>query len=174
MRPVITLLTDFGTADGYVGEMKGVLLTRVPDAIVVDITHDIAPQDVEAGRLALARVATIPSRRGPPRGCRPGSRHRSRRASGCKRPPISRRSRQRRALASAACPWCPRRVAGGVRGCCTDIPWQGRIRASSGRTCSRNSNRFTRPDCRSPDCPTHTRALAYGRGLATRGGDQRR
>ena len=56
MRPVITLLTDFGTADGYVGEMKGVLLTRVPEATLVDITHDIQPQDVEAGRLTLARV----------------------------------------------------------------------------------------------------------------------
>ena len=56
MRPVITLLTDFGTADGYVGEMKGVLLARVPDATLVDITHDIPPQDVEAARLTLARV----------------------------------------------------------------------------------------------------------------------
>jgi hypothetical protein len=56
MRPVITLLTDFGTADGYVGEIKGALLTRVPDATIVDLTHDIPPHDVEAGRLALARV----------------------------------------------------------------------------------------------------------------------
>lgn len=56
MRPLITLLTDFGTADGYVGEMKGVLLARVPDATIVDITHDISPQDVEAARLAVARV----------------------------------------------------------------------------------------------------------------------
>ena len=56
MRPVITLLTDFGTADGYVGEMKGVLLTRAPDATIVDISHDIPPQDVEAARLTLARV----------------------------------------------------------------------------------------------------------------------
>ena len=56
MRPLVTLLTDFGTADGYVGEMKGVLLSRAPDAQLVDITHEIPPQDVEAGRLALARV----------------------------------------------------------------------------------------------------------------------
>lgn len=56
MRPLITLLSDFGTADGYVGEIKGTLLSRVPDATIVDITHDIAPQDVDAGRLALARV----------------------------------------------------------------------------------------------------------------------
>ena len=56
MRPLITLLTDFGTADGYVGEMKGVLLTRAPDATLVDITHEIPAQDVEMARLTLARV----------------------------------------------------------------------------------------------------------------------
>jgi S-adenosyl-L-methionine hydrolase (adenosine-forming) len=56
MRPIITLFTDFGTSDGYVGEMKGVMLSRTPDAHLVDVTHDIPPQDVESGRLALARV----------------------------------------------------------------------------------------------------------------------
>jgi len=56
MRPIITLITDFGTVDGYVGEMKGVLLSQAPGAEIVDITHDIAPQDVERGRLTLARV----------------------------------------------------------------------------------------------------------------------
>jgi S-adenosyl-L-methionine hydrolase (adenosine-forming) len=56
MRPIITLLTDFGTADGYVGEIKGVLLTRLPDAHLIDITHDVPPQDVESGRLVLART----------------------------------------------------------------------------------------------------------------------
>ena len=56
MARIITLLTDFGTADGYVGEMKGVLLTGAPDASLVDITHEIPAQDVEAARLALARV----------------------------------------------------------------------------------------------------------------------
>ncbi len=56
MRSIITLLTDFGTADGYVGEMKGVLYTLAPDAEIVDITHDIEPQDVERARLTLARV----------------------------------------------------------------------------------------------------------------------
>ncbi|MFN2565393.1 MAG: S-adenosyl-l-methionine hydroxide adenosyltransferase family protein [Gemmatimonadaceae bacterium] len=55
MRPVVTLLTDFGTADGYVAEMKGVILSRAPEATIVDVTHDVAPQDVECGRLALAR-----------------------------------------------------------------------------------------------------------------------
>lgn len=56
MRPIITLLTDFGTADGYVGEMKGVLLTLAPEAQIVDITHETPPQDVDHARLTLARV----------------------------------------------------------------------------------------------------------------------
>ncbi len=55
MRPLVTLLTDFGTADGYVAEMKGVLLTALPDATIVDVAHDVAPQDTEGARLALAR-----------------------------------------------------------------------------------------------------------------------
>src|SRR5919205_4176449 len=55
MRPLLTLLTDFGTADGYVAEMKGVILSLVPEAQVVDISHDIAPQDVDGARLAVAR-----------------------------------------------------------------------------------------------------------------------
>src|SRR5262245_27212069 len=56
MRTIITLLTDFGTADGYVGEMKGVLLSLAPDADILDISHDIAPQDVDGARLTVARV----------------------------------------------------------------------------------------------------------------------
>jgi len=55
MRPIITLLTDFGTADGYVAELKGVLLSAVPDANVVDLSHDVPAQDVECARLAVAR-----------------------------------------------------------------------------------------------------------------------
>jgi hypothetical protein len=43
---VITLLTDFGTADEYVGVMKGVMLTICPSVSVVDISHQIEPQDV--------------------------------------------------------------------------------------------------------------------------------
>lgn len=55
MTRIITLLTDFGTADGYVGEMKGVLATGAAGAALVDIAHDIAPHDVDGARLALAR-----------------------------------------------------------------------------------------------------------------------
>jgi S-adenosyl-L-methionine hydrolase (adenosine-forming) len=56
MRRIITLTTDFGTTDGYVGEVKGVLLSNAPDADIVDITHDIPPQDVERARLTVARI----------------------------------------------------------------------------------------------------------------------
>lgn len=59
MRPIITLLTDFGTADGFVGAMKGVILGRCGEATVVDITHQIAPQDVGAGARALAQAAPL-------------------------------------------------------------------------------------------------------------------
>ena len=55
MRTVVTLLTDFGTADGYVAEVKGTILSRAPEAVLVDVSHDLAAQDIEAGRLALAR-----------------------------------------------------------------------------------------------------------------------
>ena len=55
MPTLITLLTDFGTADGYVAEMKGVLLSLAPEAGLVDASHDVPPQDVELGRLSLAR-----------------------------------------------------------------------------------------------------------------------
>lgn len=53
--PIVTLLTDFGTTDGYVGEMKGVLLSEVPEATVIDITHEIPAHDVELARLTVAR-----------------------------------------------------------------------------------------------------------------------
>ena len=44
--PVITLLTDFGNSDEYVGLMKGVILSITPSAVIVDITHQIDPQDI--------------------------------------------------------------------------------------------------------------------------------
>jgi S-adenosylmethionine hydrolase len=53
-RPVIALLTDFGTRDHYAGTIKGVALSICPDATLVDISHDIAPHDVLGGALELA------------------------------------------------------------------------------------------------------------------------
>ncbi len=54
MRPVIALLSDFGTRDHYVGTMKGVILGICPEVTLVDLTHDIAPHDVLEGALELA------------------------------------------------------------------------------------------------------------------------
>src|SRR2546422_8963606 len=53
-RPVIALLTDFGTRDHYAGTMKGVALGICPDATLVDISHDLPPHDVLAAALELA------------------------------------------------------------------------------------------------------------------------
>jgi len=50
---LITLTTDFGTADPWVGIMKGVLAGRAPGVTVIDVTHGIPPQDVLAGALVL-------------------------------------------------------------------------------------------------------------------------
>jgi S-adenosylmethionine hydrolase len=47
MPPIITLTTDFGLTDEYVGVMKGVILGRAPAATLVDICHNIEAQDVE-------------------------------------------------------------------------------------------------------------------------------
>jgi S-adenosyl-L-methionine hydrolase (adenosine-forming) len=54
MRPVIALLSDFGTRDHYAGTMKGVMIGLCPDLTLVDITHDITPHDVLEGALQLA------------------------------------------------------------------------------------------------------------------------
>ena len=56
MNRVITLTTDFGTRDAYVAEMKGVLLSLQPAATIIDITHEIGPQDVEEGAFVLSRA----------------------------------------------------------------------------------------------------------------------
>jgi S-adenosylmethionine hydrolase len=54
--PVITLLTDFGTADSYVAEVKAVLLDRAPGVTLVDVTHEVAAGDILAGQYLLARA----------------------------------------------------------------------------------------------------------------------
>lgn len=54
--PLITLTTDFGQADGYVGTMKGVIFSRAPHVQIIDLSHDIAPQDVAAGAFVLYRA----------------------------------------------------------------------------------------------------------------------
>lgn len=50
---IITLTTDFGSEDVYVGVMKGVILGIFPQARIVDLTHQVPPQDVSAAAWAL-------------------------------------------------------------------------------------------------------------------------
>lgn len=53
---IVTLLTDFGTMDGYVAEMKGVLLARAPGTTLVDISHDLEAGDIVAAAYILGRT----------------------------------------------------------------------------------------------------------------------
>ncbi|MGH7520329.1 MAG: SAM hydrolase/SAM-dependent halogenase family protein [Gemmatimonadales bacterium] len=53
---IITLLTDFGTVDSYVAEVKAVLLSRAPDVTTVDISHQVSPGDIRAGQYLLSRA----------------------------------------------------------------------------------------------------------------------
>lgn len=57
MPPIITLLTDFGTRDGYVAAMKGVILGICPAARIVDLTHEVAPQAVGEAAFLLSTIA---------------------------------------------------------------------------------------------------------------------
>ncbi len=62
MPPILTLTSDFGLADPFVGAMKGVILSICPGARLVDLTHGIPPQDILAGQLALrSSVPFFPS-----------------------------------------------------------------------------------------------------------------
>ncbi len=55
-RPIITLTTDFGTNDHFVGVMKGVILDIVPEAAIVDICHSVQPFDVLDGALTISQT----------------------------------------------------------------------------------------------------------------------
>jgi len=55
--PIISLLTDFGLEDGYIGAMHGVIYRICPQAKIVDLSHGIAPQDVRAGAFLLSAHA---------------------------------------------------------------------------------------------------------------------
>lgn len=57
MTAIITLITDFGTADGFVGAMKGRILSMNPQVRIVDITHEIEPQNVRQASWCLKRAA---------------------------------------------------------------------------------------------------------------------
>jgi S-adenosyl-L-methionine hydrolase (adenosine-forming) len=53
---ILTLLTDFGTSDSYVAEMKGVILSRTPTAVLIDITHGIHPGEIRSAAYVLGRT----------------------------------------------------------------------------------------------------------------------
>lgn len=53
---MITLLTDFGDRDAYVGVMKGVIAQIAPQSTTIDLTHQIPPQNLLAARFALANA----------------------------------------------------------------------------------------------------------------------
>ncbi len=55
-QSIITLLTDFGTSDSYVAQMKGVLLSGCPNCVLVDITHHVGPQDIRTAARILAEA----------------------------------------------------------------------------------------------------------------------
>ena len=57
MSSIVTLLTDFGYKDGYVAEMKGVLLSLNPGLTIVDITHAVDPYDIVHGAYILSTAA---------------------------------------------------------------------------------------------------------------------
>ncbi|GAB5403409.1 MAG: hypothetical protein Aurels2KO_16400 [Aureliella sp.] len=57
MRRVITLLSDFGTQDGYVAQMKASVLATCNDCHLVDVTHEIPPQDIATASRVLHRTA---------------------------------------------------------------------------------------------------------------------
>ena len=53
-RPIVALLSDFGSRDHYAGAMKGVILGICPDVTLVDISHEIPPHDMQLAALELA------------------------------------------------------------------------------------------------------------------------
>jgi len=55
-RPIVTLTTDFGLSDHYVGVMKGVVLNINPEAEIIDICHDMREYDVLEGAFAIAQA----------------------------------------------------------------------------------------------------------------------
>lgn len=54
--PIVTLTTDFGTSDAYVAQMKGAILWYCSDVLLIDVTHEVAPQDVLCGSISLERA----------------------------------------------------------------------------------------------------------------------
>ena len=54
-HPILTLTTDFGLSDHYVGVMKGVILSICPRARIVDISHEVTPHEIQEGGYLIAQ-----------------------------------------------------------------------------------------------------------------------
>ena len=63
LYPLITLTTDFGTSDHFIGTMKGVILGIAPKARIVDITHEVGPFEVSEGAFTIAQAYSYFPRR---------------------------------------------------------------------------------------------------------------
>jgi S-adenosyl-L-methionine hydrolase (adenosine-forming) len=62
-QPILTLTTDFGTSDHYVGALKGVILSICPEARIVDICHHVTPFEIAEGAYTIAQsYAFFPKR----------------------------------------------------------------------------------------------------------------
>jgi hypothetical protein len=62
LRPIVGLLTDYGTQDSYVGELKGAIYTVAPDARITDLTHQVPSFNIREGAYLLRRaVGRFPS-----------------------------------------------------------------------------------------------------------------
>jgi S-adenosylmethionine hydrolase len=55
-KPIVTLTTDFGTRDHFVGVMKGVILSICPEAAIVDISHEVEPFGIAQGAFLIAQA----------------------------------------------------------------------------------------------------------------------
>lgn len=55
--PILTLLTDFGTADYYVAAVKGTVLRLAPDTRIVDVSHEVPAGDVATGAFLLSAAS---------------------------------------------------------------------------------------------------------------------
>jgi S-adenosyl-L-methionine hydrolase (adenosine-forming) len=55
-RPIVTFTTDFGLSDAYAAAMKAAVLRQCPEAVLVDITHQVSRHDILAGSIALERA----------------------------------------------------------------------------------------------------------------------
>jgi S-adenosylmethionine hydrolase len=58
-RPLVTLLTDFGQVDAFVGVMKGVILTRCPDATLIDLSHEVPAYDILGASFLLHSAVRV-------------------------------------------------------------------------------------------------------------------